>query len=387
MSVVSKINKFLVSKVSTGMILQDVPRLGTSYKIPSWISGFAFGSMVVLLTIAYVDANSATPDPYFSNFVRGLLLFSTCVFSTTFSYQLSESFKDGSLYLLLFKRLSESTIIPGRSYRNSEINLRYNDHMRRFEPRSNPQNKIQEDLRKEIIEEFKKNPKSFVEKHFYPSQSLVRHYLEKALVDGMPNVAFIYNTLLIPKRKELPVECLKNLFYCFSHASSRALVPAKYYLDNSHVSKLFKKYSHPQITSLFSRPYSFTLYAELIQNNDNPLEVESTLGQVCDNVMLVDNVINPSILELDQKTINGLTVKVLRTKREYIRCGNTFGNCVRSNFVKENVTDYITFYQGQMPLVCAELGENLAIIEIKGVRNSVLSSSVINQVNKILQSQ
>lgn len=335
--------------------------------------------------------------------------------------------KSGSLQWAVFNTLSETPIIPGARERVNEIrefiwqqksaegairgrpfegetqraqayreNLRINQPMQygyqHAQVLLNDDNEQWEDTldfravsgSDRVLIEFKKDPKAFVEKYFPQSQSLTRHYLERATINGQTNMKFILNSLLIPRRKTLSVEVLKNILYTLVHAQGFPAVSGAQGIYNETISKQFENYSDAEIGKVFTRPYLFSDYASLICSPPIPFPVFTSMEQIYANVLVVKNTINPEVLDLDQKVFKGLTVKHLKSKRDYEQCGEKFGNCVRGKFKEQNSTDFITFYNDEDPVACIELGSGMRILEAKGIRNEYLRPGLIDVINDII---
>jgi hypothetical protein len=259
--------------------------------------------------------------------------------------------------------------IPGKKDRLKEVNAFRDEY----------KNKILSDFNKlnnassrsdELINEFKKDPKAFVENYFQPGQSLARHFLQRASLDGQINLAFIFNALLIPYRKTLPVENLKAIFNAICQNTELPPIALCFtVIDEQKGERLFQKYSAQNLTLVFTKYIDFKAYWMLLEKSSDPFEVYRSINQIVDHTLGKEFYNNPGIYKANGHSYKQMRVKVLKVKQDYDQIAQDFTNCLKSFYGDKYTGDIVCFYKEGFPMYCLELSHNFKLVEIKGPLN------------------
>lgn len=203
--------------------------------------------------------------------------------------------------------------------------------------------------------------------------SLVRFFSERvSLAEDIEDESFINFSLLIPRRKSLPLDHLKTILIsqagspsvaCFY---SRFLEPnlvnlkADEVFSNEKISSAFKNYTDDQIKGLFTRRWNPQSYIKIIRHILASKEENFHLP-VVKNIRsieiyletLKDRTLFYTHLKKLPITFEGISFELVKTEADRIRLGDEFDNCLRQ------------INYGESDLVLAKKnGQNLALVEI-----------------------
>jgi len=191
--------------------------------------------------------------------------------------------------------------------------------------------------------------------------------------------------MMIPRRKSLPIESLKQILSCLSYLQQTTPIfdwtnPG----TEQKINYLFKNYTDKDITELFTRGTSsedfLRLYNNLYQIQELP--VLKTFNQL--SMLFVDKpLINKQLIELKKHQLsNGAKFHFLLNYEDYKKASVEFSNCVHSYFDKS--CDIITCYLGQDPLACISILKDGKIGEIAGYKNSPVSDKLEQEIKDLV---
>ena len=236
---------------------------------------------------------------------------------------------------------------------------------------------------KGLIEDFKSDPKGFISYYFNSHQSLIKHYLMKAYVDDQVNESFVFNSLLIPRRKTLPTESLKNILYTISNLERYPYMLRKQFTDPDFMNKPFSSYTDAQLTLVFTRPFNVDVLFKTVTLTQEVFPVCSSVGEIADHVLIKREFQNQDIHKMDNQVFDGFRFRLLKTAKDYKDCGNIFSNCAKSYFSKNS--DMLMVFKDNEPFACVEVVNRGEICEIKGPSNATLNFLEIRSIRRIVK--
>jgi len=231
-----------------------------------------------------------------------------------------------------------------------------------------------EDFKNLIKKELSLDPKSFFSKQFTYSQSLYRAWVEKVYIDNSVNDNFLFHSLMIPRKREIPVESLKLIFIALAQKEY-----VEFYYKNweevENISKKFKDMSLSKLTALFLRPFESQDFYIAISNNTIPNDSFNHFFQLNTKVTL-----NPSLENIKNEQFE---IRLLKTKMDYWKESKNFKNCLNSHFF-ESVDDILVFYKDNKPFACVNVDNYENIGEISGVSNEFVHFEDQSKIRSII---
>lgn len=197
----------------------------------------------------------------------------------------------------------------------------------------------------------------FCEKHFnIKSPHFANFIKERVELDmGVIDSKFLNFALSVPKREELTIDALRKILI---HPITESPQPTK-----DHLAMIFKDYTPAQIERIFTNHRGKNEFSQ-IKRLQHPAAIYGTL----ENLLESEGIKSPRLRELEKaKNVpSGLRLKVLQSRKDFIKASDDFINCVRGYY--EQSGDVLTFYKESEPVACVHI-QNQAISQIKGFNN------------------
>lgn len=235
--------------------------------------------------------------------------------------------------------------------------------------------------------------KIFVKEHFTDSQSLTRFMKERLQRPGESSLDmdFLYFSLLIPKRKELSIEGIKNILLAYPGIKNNPYYEKlpRFLTNNDLLSKSFKHYSESDLKKLFCRRYHaqdfFDMILKLVKTPielpvmDNFKELNTFLSQ-----NLVSGLHHPVLTKLHNQCVGEFKLTLLSTEEDYILWARKLENCIQRSYWDLEEVDIIGIYRGRQ--FYGALSFRLGNFEqIKGFKNYELNKEDVTTIMTFIQ--
>ena len=284
-------------------------------------------------------------------------------------------------YILLTKILNQ--LIPGKAERTAHV-LEYRKTLSRS-------------LRREEIEmephkvKCYYNSDDFINEHFQTSGQFKRFFFERVMDNGKIIGDKLLFLLLIPRRKEMPIDHLKQIIIGCNNVKFEISFDERLKLNQivttNHVNRLFAKLSDDQIKMIFTRPFDAEDYINLIIETTEPLEPSRTMSELIDSAIVNPENANRRLRHSylskikENKTYN---FQVLLSKRDFNRASRDFSNCVKNYHDFSCDVFTVTDFNGN-PVACVKI-QNHKITEIAGYKNNDVNPVDKSKIKEIFYS-
>lgn len=230
-----------------------------------------------------------------------------------------------------------------------------------------------------ILKEVEDNPVEFLKTHIGENQAFLRFFKEKIYYNNRIDEGFLFFFLLIPRKKEMPLDILKtilthNLFPVRAEYSHR-MDFLNFYLPQVHT--FFNDYSINQIKTFFTRRYDpdyLVFNLRLIMLNSPEIKVFPIFKNYLEFIDFVNRSVtsSPPLIPKGKtqawiERINGVKIGPYKLTRindsaEFYTWGKSLKNCLM-RYTPNQIVFGIT--EGNKKVAAIELGIHGEIVQIK----------------------